>query len=73
MKVLSIDVTAAKLVVVAYDGEKTSYKISQESGKKHNALVMPYIEIGKFPHPKPYPERTDLVLIPRERSTDFFQ
>ena len=44
MKVLSIDVTAAKLVVAAFDGNKTSFKISQESGKKHNALVMPYIE-----------------------------
>ncbi len=44
MNILSIDVTSPKLVVVASNGEKISYKISQESGKKHNALVMPYIE-----------------------------
>ena len=44
MKILTIDVTSPKLVVAAYDGSKASYKISEESGKKHNALVMPYIE-----------------------------
>lgn len=44
MNILSIDVTSPKLVVVASNGEKISYKISEESGKKHNALVMPYIE-----------------------------
>ena len=44
MKILAIDVTSPKLVVAAYDGNKVLSKISEESGKKHNALVMPYIE-----------------------------
>ena len=44
MKILTIDVTSPKLVVAAYDGNKVASKISEESGKKHNALVMPYIE-----------------------------
>ena len=44
MNILTIDVTSAKLVVACSKGEEIKFKISQESGKKHNALIMPYIE-----------------------------
>ena len=44
MKILAIDVTSPKLVVALSNGQTITGKTSEESGKKHNALVMPYIE-----------------------------
>jgi len=44
MKILSIDVTAPKLIVVGFDGEKIFSKTSEDVGKKHNSLVMPFIQ-----------------------------
>ena len=44
MNILALDVTSPKLVVaVSKDGVIVSRK-SEETGQKHNALVMPYIE-----------------------------
>lgn len=44
MKILTIDVTGANLIVAAYDGKNVAEKSSLNETKKHNSLVMPYID-----------------------------
>lgn len=44
MNVLTIDVTGPSLIVAACKNDQIEYKISEEAGKKHNALVIPFVE-----------------------------
>lgn len=44
MKILAIDTTAENLVIAVYDGEKVYSKISTEGAKKHNSMILPYID-----------------------------
>ncbi len=44
MNILTIDVTDKKLVVACSNNDKVFSKISEESGKKHNSLIMPFVE-----------------------------
>ena len=44
MNVLTIDVTGPNLIVAASKNNQIEYEISEEAGKKHNALVIPFVE-----------------------------
>ena len=44
MNILTIDVTDKKLVVACSNEDIVFSKISDETGKKHNSLIMPYVE-----------------------------
>ena len=44
MNVLTIDVTGPNLIVAVCKNNQIEYEISEEAGKKHNALVIPFVE-----------------------------
>lgn len=44
MKILAVDSTAENLVIAVFDGQKIFSKISIEGAKKHNSLILPYID-----------------------------
>lgn len=44
MKILAVDSTGENLVIAVFDGQNVFSKISTEGAKKHNSMILPYID-----------------------------